>query len=126
MLLVVTRRSDDRALEATPTGTTCRFRYRLLGAITDDELDSAVVTLLRLDDDDGKVAFAFFMQDGAAGEIKVNWVALLPLGKIKVKDSPASIRIIFCCDPSPNEWRLTPIRYCNRPRCPLVQFRSLP
>jgi hypothetical protein len=31
VMLVVTRRSDDRALEATPTGTTCRFRYRPLG-----------------------------------------------------------------------------------------------
>jgi hypothetical protein len=36
------------------------------------EWDSAVVTLLRLDDDDGKVSFTFFMQDGAAGEIKVD------------------------------------------------------
>ncbi len=38
-------------------------------AITGNEFDcaGAVVTLLRLDDDDGKVAFTFFMQNGERG-----------------------------------------------------------
>jgi hypothetical protein len=68
-----------------------------------------------LDDDDGDVVFTFFVKDGALGEIKVDWAALLPLGKIDVEDSPAGVRIIFCCNPSPNAWGLTPIRYCNWP-----------
>jgi len=83
-------------------------------AKTSNELECAVITLLRLDDDDGKAGLIFFMQDGAAGEIKVNRAAPLSLGKIKVEDSPASLRIIFCCGPSLNAWCLTSIRHCDR------------
>jgi hypothetical protein len=85
------------------------------GAITRDAFDSTgtVITLFRLDDDDRKIAFTFFMQDGAAGQIKVNRAALLPLGKIKVEDSPASVRIIFRCGSSLDARSLTPILYCD-------------
>ena len=53
-------------------------------------------------------------RDGATWEIKIEGVAALPLGKIKVENSSPSFRIIFCRDASPNAWRLAPIRHFDR------------